>query len=394
MKKNRSFRKILACCLVSMVGLVFFASPTFAAELGTAELTLDEFDIAAPVAIKPASLQPVANGTENYEMAFEILEILNQERVNAGLNPLKMDKAMLDCGMLRARECAVLFSHTRPDGTRCFTSFPYSGGIRAENIAMGQRSAAEVMTSWMNSTGHRTNILYPGLVSVGIGVYNVNGCNYLTQVFSSEFRQEVVWNGWLTNNDGTSSFFQNGKSVTSSWINGTDGQPRYLNENGFMVTNQFQSDGAYTYFLQADGTPMKNRLTYHPNGVDLIYFDKDGHELFDTFQYCEDVGYTCYFNTFGYLYKDEITFSGGNAYYLDGNGRMKQNEYFRFNNGVDLGYANADGSLINNGFGTDPFGQTVFYHWNGMIARGLITDGLWFYNMDLTDGHLLGQFSQ
>ncbi len=161
---------------------------------------------------------------------------------------------------------------------------------------------------------------------------------------------------------------------------------------GLMMTDIFFSDGTYTYYLQLDGTPMKNRLTYHPDGEHLIYLDEDGHELFDQFKYCEDVGYTCYFNTFGYLYKDEITFYNGKPYYLDGTGRMKQGEYFKFDNGVDIGYAQEDGSLINTGFGYDPWGRVVFYHWNGMIARGLITDGVWYYHMDETDGHLLGQF--
>ncbi len=172
------------------------------------------------------------------------------------------------------------------------------------------------------------------------------------------------------------------------WKNNT-----YYYLGGVMMTNIFFSDGKYTYYLQADGTPMKNRLTYHPDGIHLIYFDDKGHELFDKFQYCADVGYTCYFDTFGYLYKDVITFSNGKPYYLDGTGRMKQNECFKFDNGVDIGYAQADGSLINTGFGYDSWGRVVFYHWNGMIGRGLITDGTWYYDMDVTDGHLIGQFA-
>ncbi len=162
--------------------------------------------------------------------------------------------------------------------------------------------------------------------------------------------------------------------------------------DGVKMTNIFFSDGTYTYYLQADGTPMKNRLTYHPDGEHLIYFDENGHELFDQFKYCVDVGYTCYFDTFGYMFKDQIPFYNGKPYYLDGTGRMKQGEYFKFDNGVDIGYAQEDGSLINTGFGYDPWGRVVFYHWNGMIARGLITDGTWYYHMDETDGHLLGQF--
>ena len=162
--------------------------------------------------------------------------------------------------------------------------------------------------------------------------------------------------------------------------------------DGTIIRNAFFCDGTYTYYLQWDGTPMKNRLTYHPDGEHLIYFDENGHELFNTFQYCDDVGYTCYFDTNGYMYKDQVTFVDSDPYYLDHTGRMKQNEYFCFDNGVDYGYANEDGVLKHNGFDTNPFGQTVFYHWNGMIARGLITDGEWFYDMDITDGHLVGKF--
>lgn len=164
--------------------------------------------------------------------------------------------------------------------------------------------------------------------------------------------------------------------------------------DGVIIKNAFFYDGSYTYYLQCDGSPMKNRLTYHPDGEHLIYFDEQGHELFNSFQFCEDVGYTCYFDTNGFMYKDQITFVDGNPYYLDGTGRMKQNEYFCFDNGIDFGLAKENGVLNHNGFGLNPFKQTVFYHWNGMIARGLITDGEWFYDMDITDGHLKGKFHQ
>ncbi len=166
----------------------------------------------------------------------------------------------------------------------------------------------------------------------------------------------------------------------------------YYKRDGKIVKDSFFCDGTYTYYLQADGTPMKNKLSYHPDGVHLIYFDDKGHELFDKFQYCKDVKYTCYFDTYGYLYKDKITFSNGKAYYLDGDGRMKQSGWFKFANGVDYGYAYSDGSLNTSGFGYDPYGRQVFYHWNGIVARGLITDGVWYYHMDETDGHYLGRF--
>ena len=176
-----------------------------------------------------------------------------------------------------------------------------------------------------------------------------------------------------------------------TFYQGDDGNLRCY-ENGKLVTNEFKFDGTYTYYMQADGTPMKDRLTYHPDGEHIIYLDTEGHEVFTNFQYCPSVDYICYFDSQGYLYKDQITFVGDKTYYLNANGALEQNGWFRFANGLDYGWANGDGTLITTGFSADPYGRTVFYHWNGMVARGLITDGVYYYNMDTTDGHYLGQF--
>ena len=176
-----------------------------------------------------------------------------------------------------------------------------------------------------------------------------------------------------------------------TFYQGDDGNLRCY-ENGKLVTNEFKFDGTYTYYMQADGTPMKDRLTYHPDGEHIIYLDPEGHEVFTNFQYCPSVDYICYFDSQGYLYKDQITFVGDKTYYLNANGALEQNGWFQFANGLDYGWANGDGTLITTGFSADPYGRTVFYHWNGMVARGLITDGAYYYNMDTTDGHYLGQF--
>ena len=174
---------------------------------------------------------------------------------------------------------------------------------------------------------------------------------------------------------------------------GTWDGSHYIKTDGSMATDVFFFDGTYTYYLQTDGSPMKDKLTYHPDGEHIVYFDQNGHEVFTTFQYCPSVQYTCYFDSNGYLYKDQITFVGDKTYYLNGNGAMEQNGWFQFANGRDYGWANADGTLNTTGWGTDPYGRTVFYHWNGMVARGLISDGAYYYSMDETDGHYLGQFS-
>ncbi len=170
------------------------------------------------------------------------------------------------------------------------------------------------------------------------------------------------------------------------------GDGKFHDYNGNVIVNDFVFDGSYTYYIQADSTPMRNTLTYHPDGEHIIYFDSDGHEAFSRFQYCKSVGYTCYFDSQGYLYKDQLTFVDGVPYYLNANGKMEDSGWFQFANGLDYGYANSNGVLINNKFANDNQGRVVYYHWNGMAARGLISDGLWYYSMDTNDGHYLGRF--
>ncbi len=130
-------------------------------------------------------------GENVYSEAFEILKLMNKQRAAQGLSALTMDKSLLDAAMLRAAECNVYYSHTRPNGEQCFSAFPSFGGMLAENIAIGYRSAADVMDGWMNSPGHRANILTQEFESVGIGVFRHDGVYSWVQLFSSEPADQV-----------------------------------------------------------------------------------------------------------------------------------------------------------------------------------------------------------
>ena len=182
--------------------------------------------------------------------------------------------------------------------------------------------------------------------------------------------------------DGKAYFFDaSGNMYTKRSYEDEKGNIRFFHDDGTMIYNDYYCDGVYTYYMQYDGTAMKNRLTYDPEGTGLIYFNEKGHMLFDAFQYCEDVKYVCYFATDGRAYFDQVTFVGDKAYYLNACGKMEDSGWFTYANGVDHGFANADGTLNTGGFSPDPWGRTVFYHWNGT-----------YYHMDETDGHLLGSF--
>ena len=177
-----------------------------------------------------------------------------------------------------------------------------------------------------------------------------------------------------------------------------DGTHYYL-PNGTLVTDAFFCDGTYTYYLQFDGTPMKGRLAYHPDGRHVIYFDDEGHEVFNTFANVKQdakgnpVDDLCYFNVYGFMYVNVLTYdqAGKNLYYANVNGVMERNGWFKFPEN-NIGYANADGTLVVSQFSKDAMGRTVYFQANGKLAKGLITDGVTYYKMDETDGHLVGTF--
>jgi len=123
-------------------------------------------------------------GTFRYGYAQDVLDIVNRERSDAGVEGLVMTKELTDVAMMRAAETAVLFAHDRPNGLACWSAFPQSWAY-GENIAKGQTSPARVMDSWMNSTGHRNNILNSSYTRIGIGCFYDGYCHYWVQAFAT-----------------------------------------------------------------------------------------------------------------------------------------------------------------------------------------------------------------
>ncbi|MBQ9045233.1 MAG: S-layer homology domain-containing protein [Oscillospiraceae bacterium] len=127
-------------------------------------------------------------GTACFDDAFRVLDLVNRERAANSLAPLTMDMELLSAASLRAAELVVSFSHTRPDGTRCFTA---SKRMMAENIAMGADTPESVMSLWMNSEGHRANILNPDMKTIGIACLRVNGTPLWVQCFGDDLWSEA-----------------------------------------------------------------------------------------------------------------------------------------------------------------------------------------------------------
>lgn len=126
---------------------------------------------------EPAETQAVS------AYAKQVVRLVNQERAKVGLPALTLDTTASKAAQVRAKEIRTSFSHTRPNGSSCFTALKEAGvsyRTAGENIAAGQQTPEEVVAAWMNSEGHRKNILSSRYTAIGVG-YLKGG--YWTQFF-------------------------------------------------------------------------------------------------------------------------------------------------------------------------------------------------------------------
>ncbi len=156
---------------ISLISLLFFALLIFNNHVHAADSQVTSTgNLVVPV---QASL--------NYDYSKEVLKIVNNERSRNNLSPLTVDKELTECAMQRAVECSISFSHTRPNGSSCFS---ISRRAYGENIAMGYFNPSYVMQAWMNSSSHKGNILSSGFKAMGVGCANIDGYYYWVQLFS------------------------------------------------------------------------------------------------------------------------------------------------------------------------------------------------------------------
>ncbi len=108
---------------------------------------------------------------------------MNKERASAGCGALTVNPILVAVARAHSKDMAVrgYFDHNSPDGKSPFDRMRdagYKGGLMGENIAAGQPTPAAVMDAWMNSPGHRANILNCGYKVIGIGVYSLASSPY------------------------------------------------------------------------------------------------------------------------------------------------------------------------------------------------------------------------
>lgn len=183
-----------------------------------------------PVKTVDAASTKKITGTNRFDYAYQVLDKVNAERKKEGYSALDMDEDLLKAAMLRAAECSVSFSHTRPNGEICFT---ISEKMYGENIAYGYTSPTAVMKGWMNSEGHRANILNSGYASVGIGCFKRGGKFYWTQCFGYDTAKSIKQpdNGKATYQIALKSS-KSTKFISGAWI---DSNPLSSKMTGFKA---------------------------------------------------------------------------------------------------------------------------------------------------------------
>lgn len=173
-------------------------SPTEARPLTAEQPALPEPMVtSAPPSPSGASAAPSSSGTRPVTVASnsgaedQVLAIVNSERATAGCGALTIDSRLATAARNHSGDMAkrAFFAHDTPEGVTVgtrVTNAGYSWSMVGENIAMGQTDAKSVMRDWMNSSGHRANILNCKYRHIGVGLaYDGNRRPYWTQDFGA-----------------------------------------------------------------------------------------------------------------------------------------------------------------------------------------------------------------
>ena len=154
-------------------------------EIKAANPTIKNYDLIYPG--QQINIPTVNSSTAAYEA--EVVRLVNEERSKHGLAPLIQDWQLSRVARYKSQDMRDLgyFSHTSPTYGSPFDmmrSFGISYRTAGENIAKGYQSPEAVVRGWMNSPGHRANILNSSYTHIGVG-YVASG-NYWTQMFISK----------------------------------------------------------------------------------------------------------------------------------------------------------------------------------------------------------------
>ena len=158
-------------------------------EVGVSEVLAANPQITNPDKINVSQILKIPTVSQDRAIEKQVVTLVNQERAKVGLAPLKDNWELSRVARYKSEDMANknYFSHTSPTYGSPFDmikNFGIKYMAAGENIAMGQQTAASVMSSWMNSPGHKANILSKNFTEIGVGLAkNKNGTIYWTQQF-------------------------------------------------------------------------------------------------------------------------------------------------------------------------------------------------------------------
>jgi len=147
------------------------------------------YETSVPLSDGPGAPTSEESTSQNVDPNVQkIADLVNEEREKAGLSPLTLVSETNGAAAIRAEEIYSVFAHERPDGSKYRTVLDQCGityGFCGENVAYGYRTPKAVMDGWMNSEGHKANILNERFTKIGVGHYvGPNGYHYWSQLFT------------------------------------------------------------------------------------------------------------------------------------------------------------------------------------------------------------------
>lgn len=193
-------RKLIIAFLLSLV-ICILCGCNQAESLGSVIITPDQTIIVnepvpqntpviqpdEPSIIIPGFQSDLPQGISQNPLITEIFSLINAERKDNGLNELTYNAELQEAANIRAKETSEMFSHTRPDGSSCHSiveNFDYF--VTGENLILADKqiaTASRMVEEWMNSEGHKHNILLKDFTSTAIGVTEKAGQVFVAQIF-------------------------------------------------------------------------------------------------------------------------------------------------------------------------------------------------------------------
>ena len=286
------------------------------------------------------------------ELVEEVLDLVNVERIDLGLKPLLLDPNLCNVAQLRSEELVKNFSHTRPNGSMWFTALQeadFQYNTAAENIAGGYHSVDQVVEGWMNSEGHRKNMMSGEFTKVGLGFTYQKGSefgNYWDILFTDgdSVRYDHDQSSDSDNNANAAEFASEVTKYVNIERENVGLQPLELDENLCRVANMRAVEIVQSFSHERpDGTSWytllrEENIPYHiageniaagfatPEKVVNAWMKSEGHRANILSSDFKKIGIGFYYED-GTVFKnywDQIFTDGADENYTDENADVQE----------------------------------------------------------------------